>query len=131
MDFLLSFFISNAYADNGATPGSGMGSILLLVVFILIFYFLLWRPQSKRAKEHRAMVTALNKGDEVITNGGILGKISEVDNEFIVLTIANNVNIKVQKHAVATVVPKGTTKATPGAGASSGSDSSSDSGKSV
>lgn len=108
----MDFFISNALADAPAAPppGGGMAQLVILVVFALIFYFLLWRPQSKRAKEHRQLVEGLQKGDEVITNGGILGKITEVTDGFITIKVAEGVNIKVQKHAVGAVVPKGTIK---------------------
>ncbi len=108
----MDFIISNALAETPAAPpaGGGMAQLVILAIFGLIFYFLLWRPQSKRAKEHRQMVEALQKGDEVITNGGILGKITEVMEGFISIKIAEGVNIKVQKHAVGAVVPKGTMK---------------------
>ena len=78
---------------------------------ILIFYFILIRPQSKRAKAHRELVGGLSKGDEVITNGGILGKITEVSEQYATVEIADNVQIKIQKAAVATVLPKGSLKA--------------------
>lgn len=106
MDMLLSFFISSAWAVDGVPQGSGMAQILLLVAFILIFYFLLWRPQSKRAKEHRALVSGLKAGDEVITGGGMMGRITGVENDFIRLSIAKDVEIKVQRHAVSVVLPK-------------------------
>ena len=82
----------------------------MLVIFGLIFYFMLIRPQSKRAKEHKSMVEALQKGDEVVTNGGLAGKISKVEDNFIALTIAENINVTVQKHAVSQVLPKGSLK---------------------
>ncbi len=109
----MSFFISDALA--AATPasqaqGGGMGSILMLAGFVIIFYLLFWLPQSKRAKEHRSLVNNLTQGDEVITNGGILGKIKKVGDDFITLTIAENIDIKIQKPAIATTVPKGTFK---------------------
>lgn len=88
----------------------GLSSILLLVGFVVIFYFLLWRPQSKRAKEQKELVSGLAKGDEVVTNGGIFGKITKVSDEFMVLTIADGIDIKIQKSAVATSLPKGTIK---------------------
>lgn len=96
---------------GAAQQGSPMSSIIMLVIFGLIFYFMLIRPQSKRAKEHKSMVEALQKGDEVVTNGGVAGKISKVSDNFITLTIADNVDINVQKHAVAATLPKGTLKA--------------------
>jgi preprotein translocase subunit YajC len=82
----------------------------MMVVFIAIFYFLLIRPQQKKAKEHSAMVTRLSAGDEVVTTGGILGKIVEIGDSFITLEIAPNVQIKVQKFQVTSLMPKGTLK---------------------
>jgi preprotein translocase subunit YajC len=76
----------------------------------LLFYFLIIRPQSKRAKEHRAMVDALAKGDEVVTNGGIIGRVSQLGDTFISVEIADGVEVKVQRQAVASVLPKGTIK---------------------
>ena len=75
-----------------------------------IFYFLLIRPQQKKAKEHKAMVEALGKGDEVITNGGLLAKITDVDENFLTCKISDNVEVKVQRHAITSVLPKGTIK---------------------
>lgn len=109
----MSFFISDAMAQTGGAASQGGNPLLQLLPLILIFvvfYFLLIRPQSKRAKEHRAMVAALSKGDEVVTNGGVLGRITEVGESFVQLEISENVRIKVQRHAVAAVMPKGTLK---------------------
>ena len=86
-----------------------MGFLPLLVIFVL-FYFLLIRPQMKRAKEHRKMVETLAKNDEVVTSGGLLGKITDVDDNFITVEIAEGVRVKVQKTAVTSLVPKGTAK---------------------
>jgi preprotein translocase subunit YajC len=106
--------ITNAIADtttSGAPAGgNSMASLLLLLGFVVIFYFLLWRPQAKRAKDHRNLVSNLAKGDEVITSGGIYGKISEMADDHLVLTIADNVQVKVQRTAVGSVLPKGTIK---------------------
>jgi len=88
-----------------------MGALLLPVVMIVVFYFLLIRPQSKRAKEHRAMVAALEVGAEVATSGGIIGKVTEVSEQFLTLEIAPGVNVKVQRHTISQVLPKGTLKA--------------------
>lgn len=97
--------------DPGAAGGMGvMGQVIFFAGFILIFYFLIWRPQSKRAKEHKALMAGLNKGDEVVTSGGVAGKITKVSDDFIVVEIADNVEIKVQKVAVAAALPKGTLK---------------------
>ena len=105
----MDWLISTAHAAQAAPGGEGAwGSILLLVGFVLIFYFLLWRPQSKRAKEHRELVGNLNDGDEVVTGGGMLGTIEKVKDDFLVISVANGVQLKVQKSAVARVLPKGT-----------------------
>lgn len=104
--------ISNAVAATSQSSSSnaagGLSSILLLIGFVVIFYFLLWRPQSKRAKEQQQLVANLAKNDEVITSGGILGKITKVSDQFVVLMIAENVEITVQKQSVISSVPKGT-----------------------
>jgi preprotein translocase subunit YajC len=99
-----------AQSAGGASPGGGFAPLLMMVVFIAIFYFLLIRPQQKKAKEHQSMVTRLSAGDEVVTSGGILGKIVEVGDSFITLEIAPNVQIKVQKFQVTSLMPKGTVK---------------------
>jgi len=78
-------------------------------IFVL-FYFLLIRPQNKKQKEHRQMVEALSAGDEVVTAGGVLGKVTDVSDQFLTLEIASNVSVKVQRHTVAAVLPKGTVK---------------------
>lgn len=87
-----------------------MGNVLMLGGFLLIFYFMLIRPQSKRAKEHQALITSIAKDDEVIVNGGILGKVIRVTDQFIVVAIADGVEMKVQKQAVSASIPKGTIK---------------------
>jgi preprotein translocase subunit YajC len=99
-----------AQSAGGATPGGGFAPLLMMVVFIAIFYFLLIRPQQKKAKEHSALVTRLSAGDEVVTSGGILGKIVEVGDSFVTLEIAPNVQIKVQKFQITSLMPKGTLK---------------------
>jgi len=105
----MDFFIASAYAQD-ATPQGGLLSFLPLIVIFIVFYFLLIRPQTKRAKEHRQLVEKLATGDEVVTNGGLLGKITNVGDSFVTVELADNVKIKLQKHAVASVVPKGTMK---------------------
>jgi preprotein translocase subunit YajC len=109
----MSFLISDAFAE--ATPaaqgGDPLSSLIFFGGFILIFYFILIRPQQKRAKEHRNLVAALAKGDEVVTNGGILGKVTEVGDEYISVELAENVIVRLQKQAVASVLPKGSLKA--------------------
>jgi preprotein translocase subunit YajC len=109
----MSFFISNAYAAAApaAAAENPMTGMLFFVGMIVIFYFLLIRPQQKRAKDHRKMVEAIGKGDEIVTNGGVLGKIVDVGEQYLTIEIADGVNIKLQRHAVATVLPKGSLKA--------------------
>jgi preprotein translocase subunit YajC len=105
--------ISNAFADTTAStagPGGNMASILMLVGFVVIFYFLLWRPQAKRAKAQRDLISNLAKGDEVVTSGGLLGRINKLDDDVISLAITDTVEVKIQKNAVAGVLPKGTLK---------------------
>ncbi len=107
----MNFFISDAFAEGAATQGEPgfMGFIPLILIFVL-FYFLLIRPQAKRAKEHKQMVQALSKGDEVVSNGGLLGRIADLDDSFVTLEIADGVKVKVQRQSVMTLVPKGTLK---------------------
>ncbi|PID42238.1 MAG: preprotein translocase subunit YajC [Proteobacteria bacterium] len=90
-------------------PGA-MFNLVFFGGFILIFYFLMWRPQAKRAKEHKELMAGLSKGDEIITNGGIAGKITRVKDDFIVMEVSENVEIKVQRVAVSVALPKGTLK---------------------
>ena len=97
-------------AEGGSAAGSAYPQILLIVAFILIFYFLLWRPQSKRAKEHRNLVENLQKGDEVVTSGGVMGRVTEIHENMLVVEVADNVELKLQKNAISTVLPKGTLK---------------------
>lgn len=108
MEFL-DFFIASAHAQDAGQPG-GLMSFLPLIIIFVIFYFLLIRPQMKRAKEHRKLVAELANGDEIVTNGGLLGKITNVGESFVTVELADNVKIKVQRHAVASVMPKGTIK---------------------
>jgi len=105
----MDFFISTAYAQDAA-PQGGLMSFLPLIVIFAVFYFMLIRPQMKRSKEHKQLVSQLSKGDEVITNGGLLGKITDVSDSFVTLELADNLQIKLQRSAVANVMPKGTIK---------------------
>ena len=103
--------ISSAFAQ--AAPGGGDGgmmNILFIVLMFVIIYFLMIRPQMKRAKEHRTMLDALQKGDEVITAGGVLGRVSKMGEAYVTIEIAANTEVSVQKAAVQTVLPKGTLK---------------------
>jgi preprotein translocase subunit YajC len=103
--------IHSAWAQgSGAAPGGGLESMLLIVLMFVVLYFLMIRPQMKRAKEHKALIEALQKGDEVITAGGVVGRISKVTEGFITLEIAENVQVHVQRPSVQVVLPKGTIK---------------------
>ena len=102
-------FISNAYAAS-ASAGNDLMSFLPLVVIFVLFFFMIIRPQMKQAKEQRNMIAALQKGDEVVTSGGIVGKVTKVTDAFITLEIAAGTEIAVQKHAVQSALPKGTIK---------------------
>ena len=108
----MGFFISDAYAQAGDSGGGApFGTdIIFLVLLFAVFYFLLIRPQQKRAKEHKKMVEAVAKGDEVVTNGGILGKVTEMGDTFLTVTIAEGIDIKLQRSSVSATVPKGTIK---------------------
>ncbi|HHO69183.1 MAG TPA: preprotein translocase subunit YajC [Gammaproteobacteria bacterium] len=107
----MSFFISDAMAA-AAPQGQGdpLMSFVPLILIFVVFYFLLIRPQTKRAKEHKKMVEGLAKGDEVVTNGGLLGRITKVGDNFVELQVADGVTVKVQRQAIATLMPKGTLK---------------------
>ncbi|MEQ6916380.1 preprotein translocase subunit YajC [Halomonas aquatica] len=109
---MLDFFISPAMAQDAAAPGGGIAQIVMLVGFVAIFYFLLWRPQAKRAKQHKQLIGNLAKGDEIVIGGGMLGRITKVsdDSEFLSMEIAEGTEVSVQKNAVAAVLPKGTIK---------------------
>ena len=103
--------ISSAFAQAAPAGGDGgMMNILFIVLMFVIIYFLMIRPQMKRAKEHRTMLDALQKGDEVITAGGVLGRISKMGEAYVTIEIAPNTEVSVQKAAVQTVLPKGTLK---------------------
>jgi preprotein translocase subunit YajC len=105
-------FISNAYAQAAAAgPESSLMSFLPIVLMFIVLYFLMIRPQMKRQKEQKAMMDALAKGDEVITAGGIVGKVSKVTDAYVTLEVGNGTEIVVQKAAVSTLLPKGTIKA--------------------
>jgi len=103
----MEFFISNAYAQQAAPQGSLLDLWPLVIIFIA-FYFLLIRPQQKKQKAHSQMVSALQVGDEIMTAGGILGRITAVSEHYAVVQISDNTEIKIQKSSVSQVVPKGT-----------------------
>ncbi len=105
-------FISNAMAAEPASGASGgYTSLIMMVLFGVVFYFLLIRPQNKRQKEHKSMLASIEKGAEVVTSGGILGKVNKISDNFIVLNVAQGVEMKFQKHAVTATLPEGTIKA--------------------
>jgi preprotein translocase subunit YajC len=106
----MGFFISDAMAAAPQGQGDALTSLLPLVFIFIVFYFLLIRPQSKKAKEHKQMVEALAKGDEIVTNGGLLGRITKVGDNFVELEVADGVIVKVQRQAAASLMPKGTIK---------------------
>ena len=111
MSSISELFIGNAYAEGAAaSQGGGFMEFLPLVALLAVFYFLILRPQQKRAKEHKALVEALQKGDEVATIGGIMGKVTKVSEDSAAIEIADNVVIQVQKAAIQNVLPKGTIK---------------------
>ncbi len=105
--------IPTAYAaqQGAGQANAGFNSILMLVLLFAVFYLLLVRPQTKRAKAHRELVAKLAVGDEVITSGGLAGKVEKVEDDFLVLTISENVKVSIQRHAITTMLPKGTLKA--------------------
>jgi preprotein translocase subunit YajC len=107
----MSFFISDAMAAAPAAQAPGMEGMLFPVGVLLFFYFLFLRPQSKRAKEKKQMVASMTKGTEVVTSGGILGKIADLDDNFVKLEVGDNTFIQVQRHSIESIMPKGTFKA--------------------
>lgn len=107
----MSFFIPEAAAaEAGASSGTGGFEFVLLIGFVAIFYFLIWRPQSKRQKDHRELVGSLAKGDEIVTNGGIMGQVTHVRDDLIIVEVAENVELRMQKASVSATLPKGTLK---------------------
>lgn len=113
MDFLQNLFIGTAVAQDVAAPAAApslVNALFLPVMLIVVFYFLLIRPQQKKQKEHKAMVEALAVGTEIVTGGGVLGKVTEVGEQFVTVEVAPGVNIKVQRHSIGAVLPKDTIK---------------------
>ena len=107
----MSILISDAHAQAAAAPpGGGLLTFLPLVLMLVVFYFLMIRPQQKRMKEHREMVGALKKGDEVVTNGGLGGTITKVGDAYLSMRVADDVEVNVQKSAVTALLPSGTLK---------------------
>ena len=109
---MLDLVISSAYAQGApAAPGGELMSFLPIVAIFVVFYFLLIRPQQKRSKEQREMLSNLQKGDEVITSGGVVGRISRLTEQYASLEVAPNIELNVQRTAIAQLLPKGTIKA--------------------
>lgn len=107
----MDFLIANAYAEGAAgQQGGGIQLIIMMVIFFAIMYFMIIRPQQKRAKEHQSLIDGLSKGDEVNTGGGLVGKIVAIGDNMVEIKIAENTNVKVQKHAIAGLLPKGSMK---------------------
>ena len=107
----MNFFDNAIYAAAaGASPQNPFGSLFMIVGIFAVFYFLILRPQQKQHKAHKQMVEAMTVGDEIVTNGGILGKVTKLDEQFLSVKIADGVEIKVQRHHVARVLPKGSMK---------------------
>ncbi|MBI2786121.1 MAG: preprotein translocase subunit YajC [Legionella longbeachae] len=109
----MSFFISDAFAAAGtpaAPQADGTFSLIMIAAIFVLFYFMLIRPQNKKAKEHRELMNSLKKGDEIITSGGMLAKVVSLDEQYIKVSLAEGIEINLQKGAVVTVLPKGTLK---------------------
>src|SRR5574343_505952 len=105
----MSLFISTAHAaGEAAQQPSLVANLLMIAVFIAIFYFLIWRPQSKRAKEHRTLIESLGVGSEVVFAGGLMGKITKIEGDFAVVELNRGVEVKIQRASVISVLPEGT-----------------------
>ena len=105
-------WINSAYAQGAGAgaQGDGMMSLIMIVLMFGVLYFLMIRPQMKRAKEHKSMLDALQKGDEVVTAGGVLGRITKIGDNYVTVEIANNIEVQAQRSAIQLVLPKGTIK---------------------
>ncbi|MEE9351560.1 MAG: preprotein translocase subunit YajC [Thiotrichaceae bacterium] len=107
----MGFLISDAYAEGAPSGGGDPIQLVIMVgVFFAIMYFMIIRPQQKRAKEHKALLGGMSKGDEVVTTGGIIGKVVNIGENFIEMKVSEGNTLKIQKHAIANVMPKGTMK---------------------
>ncbi len=103
----MNLLFPTAYAQEAVQPSMTNNLILFGGMFVL-FYFILWRPQSKRAKEHKNLITSISKGDEIMTSGGLMGKVTKVNDDYIAVEVAEKVELKLQKSSVAAILPKGT-----------------------
>ena len=101
-------FISPAFAQASGGLAEGGFGLLPIIFVMVIFYFLLIRPQQKRAKQHKEMVAALKKGEEIVTNGGLLGKVTEVSDNFVTVEVSSGLNVRIQRQSISQVMPKGT-----------------------
>ena len=110
LDFLIPVAHAQAAGAPAASPMGGLQTFLFPIILIVIMYFLMIRPQMKRQKDHRAMLDKLAKGDEVITSGGIAGTVAAIGESFVTVEVANGVQLRVQRAAIANVLPKGTLK---------------------
>jgi len=117
MELLMNALITPAYADadmsaamNASSQQSSMSFVVMFVIFFVFIYFAIWRPQNKRAREQQEMMESLTKGDEVMTSGGLIGRITKVSESFVSLALTDNVEVLMQKSSVANVLPKGTIK---------------------
>lgn len=104
------FLISDALAEGGATQGPGYEMIVMIALFFAIMYFMIIRPQQKRAKDHQKLISSLSKGDEIVTSGGMLGKILKVGENSVQVEVSEGVAIKLQKNSISSVLPKGSLK---------------------
>ncbi len=104
---MTDLLISNAWAQSGGAGGGLIGILPMILIFV-VFYFLLIRPQQKRAKQHREMISSLEIGDEIVTNGGALGVVKAIDDDFLTVQVASEVELKIQRNAIAQMMPMGT-----------------------
>ncbi|MGS2716559.1 preprotein translocase subunit YajC [Eionea flava] len=109
----MSFFISSAHAQSAPAPalGGDFTGLLLIAGMFILMYFMIIRPQRKRQKEHQSLIEGVSKGDEVLTTGGIIGKVTKVEGDYMVLNVSNNIEMTFQKVSLHAVLPKGTIKA--------------------
>lgn len=113
LETLLNAIAAPAYAAEvpaGAPQGGSMSFLLMFAIFFVFIYFAIWRPQNKRAREQQSMLSSLAKGDEVMTAGGLIGRITKLGDQFITVSVASNVDLMLQKSSVVNVLPKGTIK---------------------
>lgn len=105
----MSLFIASAHASAAAPAGASLvGQLVMIAGFIAIFYFLIWRPQSKRTKEHRNMIDSVKLGNEVVFAGGLMGRVKKVEGDYAVITLGSNNDIKVQRASIISILPEGT-----------------------